>query len=161
MIAAITSSYERIDKERTMPIKHLQAERPAAFPCIGKLRKGGAKQTNQNGKEVMGRDLDHFRFTSEDQDALTAFAAYYGAEPKAINVYLPFATADENFAAWLEEYRAGGLVRRCDGETCVFSRNEKGQRHHDADAVLQARAATASRWAGCPSSSPSWRASPT
>lgn len=110
-----------------MPIKHLQSERPASFPCIGKLRKGGPKQTNQNGKEVMGRDLDHFRFTSEDQQAQETFATYYGAEPKAVSVYLPFATVDENFAAWLEEYRAGGLVRRCDGESCVFSRNEKGQ----------------------------------
>ena len=109
-----------------MPIKHLQLDRPAAFPCIGKLRKGGEKQTNAKGKEVMGRDLDHFRFTTDDVDAATAFGAYYGAEPKAINVFLPFATADENFAAWMEEYRAGGLVRRCDGETCVFSRDAKG-----------------------------------
>ena len=109
-----------------MPIKHLQAQRPAAFPCIGKLRKGGEKQTNAKGEKVRGRDLDHFRFTTDDTDAATAFNAYYGAEPKAINVFLPFTTADENFAAWMEEYRAGGLVRRCDGETCVFSRDAKG-----------------------------------
>ena len=109
-----------------MPIKHLQLDRPAAFPCIGKLRKGGEKQTNAKGKEVMGRDLDHFRFTTDDADAATAFGAYYGAEPKAINVFLPYATTDENFQAWLEEYRAGGLVRRCDGETCVFQRDAKG-----------------------------------
>lgn len=110
-----------------MPIKHLQAERPAAFPCIGKLRKGGAKQTNANGKQVMGKDLDHFRFTTDDADAATAFAAYYGNEPKAIKCYLPYATADENFQAWMEEYRAGGLVRRCDGETCVFHRDAQGR----------------------------------
>jgi len=110
-----------------MPIKRLQAERPAAFPCIGKLRKGGAKQTNAKGKEVMGRDLDHFRFTSDDADASAAFTAYYGAEPKAIKVFLPYASADENFQAWMEEYRAGGLVRRCDGETCVFSRDAQGR----------------------------------
>lgn len=109
-----------------MPIKHLQADRPAAFPCIGKLRKGGAKQTNAKGKEVMGRDLDHFRFTTDDPDAAAAFAAYYGPEPKAIKVFLPYATTDQNFQAWMEEYRAGGLVRRCDGETCVFSRDARG-----------------------------------
>lgn len=109
-----------------MPIKHLQLDRPAAFPCIGKLRKGGVKQIGKSGKEVMGRDLDHFRFTTDDADAATAFNAYYGAEPKAIKVFLPYATTDENFAAWMEEYRAGGLVRRCDGETCVFSRDAKG-----------------------------------
>lgn len=109
-----------------MPIKHLQLDRPAAFPCIGKLRKGGEKQTNTKGKEVMGRDLDHFRFTTDDADAAAAFNAYYGAEPKAIKVFLPYATTDENFQAWMEEYRAGGLVRRCDGETCVFHRDAKG-----------------------------------
>lgn len=109
-----------------MPIKHLQTDRPAAFPCIGKLRKGGAKQTNAKGKEVMGRDLDHFRFTTDDADAAAAFAAYYGPEPKAIKVFLPYATTDQNFQAWMEEYRAGGLVRRCDGETCVFSRDARG-----------------------------------
>lgn len=110
-----------------MPIKHLQSNRPAAFPCIGKLRKGGAKQTNQKGKEVMGRDLDYFRFATDDADAANAFAAYYGSEPRSINVYLPYATADENFQAWMEEYRAGGLVRRCDGETCVFQRDAQGR----------------------------------
>lgn len=110
-----------------MPIKHLQTDRAAAFPCIGKLRKGGAKQTNAKGKEVMGRDLDHFRFTSDDADAVKAFTTYYGAEPKTIKVFLPYATADENFQAWLEEYRAGGLVRRCDGETCVFHRDAQGR----------------------------------
>jgi len=110
-----------------MPIKHLQTDRAAAFPCIGKLRKGSAKQTNAKGKEVMGRDLDHFRFVTDDPDAANAFAAYYGAEPKIIKCFLPYATADENFQAWLEEYRAGGLVRRCDGETCVFHRDAQGR----------------------------------
>lgn len=110
-----------------MPIKHLQADRPATFPCIGKLRKGGAKQTNAKGKEVMGRDLDHFRFVTDDPDAANAFAAYYGGEPKSVKCFLPYATADENFQAWLEEYRAGGLVHRCDGETCVFHRDAQGR----------------------------------
>lgn len=110
-----------------MPIKHLQTDRAAAFPCIGKLRKGGAKQTNAKGKEVMGRDLDHFRFVTDDPDAANAFAVYYGAEPKIIKCFLPYATADENFQAWLEEYRAGGLVKRCDGETCVFHRDAQGR----------------------------------
>lgn len=110
-----------------MPIKHLQTARHAAFPCIGKLRKGSAKQVNAKGKEVMGQDLDHFRFVTDDADAASAFAACYGAEPKAINCFLPYATTDENFQAWLEEYRAGGLVRRCDGETCVFHRDAQGR----------------------------------
>ena len=96
-----------------MPIKHLQLDRPAAFPCIGKLRKGGEKQTNTKGKEVMGRDLDHYRFTTDDTDAAAAFNAYYGAEPKAVNVFLPYATADENFQAWMAEYLSLIHTSRC------------------------------------------------
>lgn len=109
-----------------MPIKVLQQDRLAQFPCIGKLRKGGPKEVREkNGRkfEVYGKDLDHFRFVTEDESAAQAFRAYYGDEPKEINVYFPFGTAEENFQAWLEEYRAGGLVRRCDGETICFHRN--------------------------------------
>lgn len=109
-----------------MPIKHLQSAR-SSFPCIGKLRKGSAKQLRSDGKEVMGRDLDHFRFVTDDGDAAAVFAAYYGSEPKTVSCFLPYATTDENFQAWLEEYRAGGLVRRCDGETCVFHRDAQGR----------------------------------
>lgn len=110
-----------------MPIKSLQTNRQAQFPCIGKLRKGGAKRQNAQGKEIMGVDLGHFRFVSDDAEATKAFAAYYGDEPRAINVFMPFATAAENFAAWLEEYRAGGMVRRCDGEQQHFHRDADGR----------------------------------
>ena len=110
-----------------MPIKSLQTNRPAQFPCIGKLRKGGAKKKNANGREVYGDDLKHFRLTTDDPDAGAAFAAHYGTEPKAVNVYMPYATTDENFGAWLEEYTAGGMVRRCDGETQHFHRDASGK----------------------------------
>jgi hypothetical protein len=143
-----------------MPIKHLQAQRPAAFPCIGKLRKGGEKQTNAKGEKVRGRDLDHFRFSTDDTDAATAFNAYYGAEPKAINVFLPYATTDKNFQAWMEEYRAGGLVRRCDGETCVFQPRRQRHRRHARRTPCASNRAHASKWAACRSLCPNWCAWP-
>lgn len=115
-----------------MPIKNLQPKQDeqGKFPVIGKLRKGAPKQTNGNGKEVMGKDLNHFRFDTQDAKAATDFAAQYGEEPTAINGYLPFASLDENFSAWMEEYSAGGLQRRCDGENQIFSRDDKGKASH-------------------------------
>lgn len=110
-----------------MPIKSLQSNRTPQFPCIGKLRKGGAKRKNANGKEILGEDLKHFRLTTDDADAAAAFAANYGTEPKSVNVYMPYATTDENFGAWLEEYTVGGMVRRCDGETQHFHRDADGK----------------------------------
>lgn len=110
-----------------MPIKSLQSNRPAQFPCIGKLRKGGAKRKNANGKEILGEDLKHFRFTSDDPAAVASFGAYYPGEPRSINVFMPYATTNENFGAWLEEYTAGGMVRRCDGETQHFHRDADGK----------------------------------
>lgn len=110
-----------------MPIKSLQANRPAQFPCIGKLRKGGAKRKNNNGKEIMGLDLNYFRFTTDDADAATTFKNYYGPEPKSIDVFMPYSTTNENFGAWLEEYTAGGMTRRCDGEVQHFHRDADGK----------------------------------
>lgn len=110
-----------------MPILSLQKDRAPQFPCIGKLRKGGAKRVNRQGKEIMGVDLNHFRLTTDDAAAAAAFAAYYGNEPKAIEVFMPYATTNENFGAWLEEYTAGGMTRRCDGETQHFHRDATGK----------------------------------
>jgi len=110
-----------------MPILSLQKDRAPQFPCIGKLRKGGAKRKNAAGKEIMGEDLKHFRFTTDDASAAETFAAYYGAQPQSVEVFLPYATTAENFGAWLEEYTAGGMTRRCDGETQHFHRDADGK----------------------------------
>ena len=96
-----------------MGIIGLTTNREANFPRIGVLRKGGKKPAD--GKKP-GQDLKYFRFDTSDKDAERAFVAFYGAEPDTINVFLPYVTPDENFQAWQEEYRAGGLVHRCDGE---------------------------------------------
>lgn len=97
-----------------MPIKGLTDRQPS-FPRIGELRKGAEKPA-----KGPGRDLSYFRFTSKDGGAVARFRAVYQDEPDAINVYLPYATADENFEAWQEEWVAGGLKHRCDGERVVL-----------------------------------------
>lgn len=106
-----------------MPIIGL-TDRGASFPRIGTLRKGAPKP--ENGK-TPGKDLNHFRFDSSDQAALAAFAAAYGAKPQSVHVFLPFASVSENFVTWQEEYAAGGLVHRCDGQTMVLWRDAKGR----------------------------------
>lgn len=95
-----------------MPIKRLSNQEPA-FPKIGTLRKGAPKP---NDKQP-GKDLTYFRFDTPDPEAQADFEAAYGKTPASVNVYLPYPTTDENFSVWQEEYRAGGLVHRCDGET--------------------------------------------
>lgn len=97
-----------------MAIKGL-TDRGPQFPELGVLRKG-AKKVQENKP---GADLDYFRFDTKDQDALEAFNDEFGDQPREIEIKLPFATTDENFEAWKEEYSAGGLKHRCDGETCT------------------------------------------
>lgn len=93
------------------------------FPRLGKLRKGGEK----NAKGGYGPDLDHFRFTSENPAIVQAFHEAYGTQPVALHVYLPYPQVDMNFATWKEQWNAGGLVHRCDGETCQIWRTPDGK----------------------------------
>lgn len=95
-----------------MPIIGL-TNRPAQLPRIGTLHKGAPKP-----ERGPGRDLDHFRFDSDEQRAMEMFVAAYGSAPRRINVYLPFPTTDQNFSAWRESWTASRLNHRCDGETC-------------------------------------------
>lgn len=106
-----------------MPILGVTDQR-AAFPRLGILRKG-AKKT---GKRP-GQDLTFFRFVSDDQDITRAFFGAYGAEPRRINVYLPFAAKDENLEAWMEQWGSGSLKHRCDGKDCVIWQDDTGQYH--------------------------------
>lgn len=114
-----------------MPIKGLTDRDEVRFPRIGFLRKGGPKRERQkqNGDkyEIMGLDLDHFRFDSDDDDATDTFQLAYGDEPKQVNVFLPWPEVDQNFQAWKEAYTSGALQHRCDGETCVLWLDAKTQ----------------------------------
>ena len=97
-----------------MPIKGI-TDRDAAFPQIAVLRKGAPKGDNRPGK-----DLDYFRIDTKYADVAKTFKAAYGEQPQTVNVFLPFATPEQNFDAWQGEYTAGALVHRCNGETMVL-----------------------------------------
>lgn len=105
-----------------MPIKGLTDNVTPRFPRLGKLRKGGEK----NAKGQYGPDLDYFRFTSDNPAIVQAFQDAYGEKPVALHVYLPYPGVDTNFATWKEQWAAGGLVHRCDGETCQIWRTSAG-----------------------------------
>jgi len=103
------------------------------LPRLGKLRKGGAKQ-EKNGKSVFGKDLEYFRFTSENPAVVSAFTKEYHEQPNNLHVFMPFATRDECFPTWKEAWDASTLLHRCDGRTCeiwwdaqrkVYSREPK------------------------------------
>ena len=112
-----------------MPIKGLTDRRETSFPKIGDIRKGAPKPDDKH----LGKDLTYFRaeFGEHEAEAAARFAEVYGAEPREINVILPFAEVDANFEAWQEEYTASGLRHRCDGETCVIWRDEAGELRHE------------------------------
>ena len=97
------------------------------FPDLGKLRKGAQKGRSEDGKPRPGQDLEYWRFTSDRPEIVAAFYAAYPAEPKTIHAYLPFPTQEENWQTWREEYDAGGLVHRCDGQTVTRWRDSAGE----------------------------------
>lgn len=103
-----------------MPIQGLTG-RPPQFPCIGTLHKGAAKP-----ERGPGRDLDHFRFDTDAARAAEMFQLAYGDTPRAITVYLPYPTVDQNFQAWRESWTASKLNHRCDGEVC-YEYNQRGE----------------------------------
>lgn len=96
------------------------------LPEIGKLFKGAPKETrSKSGKEyqVFGRELDYWRFESKTPLTARLFAEAFaqdGGKPRHIPVFLPFATASENFQTCKEAYTAGGLEHRCDGHVCTL-----------------------------------------
>ena len=96
------------------------------FPRLGKLRKG-EKRTGRGP----GKDLEYFRFTSDDQRVEAAFTSAYGAQPDRLEVYLPYKLADENFDTWMEEWTGGGMLHRCDGQICTIWQDDDGKYKHD------------------------------
>lgn len=98
----------------------------ARYPRLGKLRKGGPKRshTRADGKEIeiVGVDLgEMLRFTSEDPDLEREWLGAFGAlEVDELTVLLPYATVDECWQAWREEYGASALKVRCDGKNHIL-----------------------------------------
>lgn len=102
-----------------MPIKKYEDTR--RLPRLGKLRKGAAKKGNKPGE-----NLTYWRFTSNRPKIEAAFLEAYGPEPTELLVHLPHRTADENFTYWMEQWDAGSMIRRCNGQEIVQWRDEEG-----------------------------------
>ncbi len=111
-----------------MPIVGLTG-RGAKFPEIGKLFKGAKKEkkVNKEGREyeTFGKELDYWRFESNEPHIVEAFHAAFDEQPREIPVYLPFPQTGQNFEAWKEAYTAGGISHRCDGVECNLWFDEK------------------------------------
>jgi hypothetical protein len=112
-----------------MPIKGMTDAVTPRFPSLGKLRKGDVTtKVRDDGKVVTYPiDLEYFRFTSDNPAVKQKFDELFGEKPTLLYVYLPYRTAEENFSAWREEWSAGGLIHRCDGETMTTWRTAEGK----------------------------------
>lgn len=103
-----------------MPIVGLTDTGIAKPTQIGKLRKGSPK-----GERGVGVELDHFRFAPEQgwEHTSALFVEAYGDSPRELVVKLPCCYVDENLSSWYFSWSAGGLLRKCDGETCHLHRS--------------------------------------
>lgn len=98
-----------------MPIRGLTDRPKPKLPRMGIIRKGAPKTGN-----VPGRDLTYFRFQSDDPWAEDAWRINYadpaGGEPRTLGLWLAPGKLEDIWESWQEEWVAGGLVHRCDGE---------------------------------------------
>lgn len=99
-----------------MAIYQIQQQSFAAIRNIGNLHKGAPKPERGPGK-----DLDCFRFTSDDPMVMAAFKAAYGSDHvKEIHVYLPYARQSDVYDYWYESWGGGKKLKyRCDGRNWV------------------------------------------
>ena len=99
-----------------------------SLPRLGKLRKGGEKQ-KRGEKEIQGKDLDYFRFTSSRPEIMEAYRKYYGTNLKSLHVYLPYATPHECFETWMEAWGKSVLLHRCDGQRVILMYDQQAAKH--------------------------------
>lgn len=98
-----------------MPIYSIQERSFANIATIGRLRKGEPKPA-----KGPGRDMDCFRFTSDDPAVMAAFRAAYGGDRvKELHVYLPYARLESNWDYWFETWGGKRIKYRCDGRNWV------------------------------------------
>lgn len=111
-----------------MPIKGL-TDRGLAFPQIGSIRKGAAKDPAANRP---GADLQYFRmdFDEREVEAFKKFNALYpNGKPTAIRIVLPFDEIERVWNPWREAYASGALLHRCNGEYVNYAINpQTGER---------------------------------
>jgi hypothetical protein len=90
---------------------------------LGKIRKGDEKKA---GSDRPGADLDYFRFDSDFDGINKKIITIFGDKPIQIPCLLPFASVEQVFPAWMEEWGKTSILTRCDEETRVLY-EEKGK----------------------------------
>lgn len=105
----------------------------AKLPKLGTIRKGDVK----TDPKKPGKDLDYFRFDTEDAEAKAIFEAVYGQKPRTIRVVLPYNTVGENWDAWKEHWVASSLKHRCNGEKTVIWQDKNGNYVTDPDKQIK------------------------
>jgi len=114
--------------DKLMPIVRLQSRTRATFPSLGSIYKGSPKGTSTRGKWQGGDDLDYFRVELNDDELQAQFEELYGDKPTAIRCMLMADDIDEVFSAWQEVWNGRGeCTHRCDGETIVYPREQRGK----------------------------------
>lgn len=122
----------------------LRVELPVSgtLPRVGKIRLGTTvpvmdKDTGEVRKTDWGADIvrpvkaDHFVVYAEEsgitsQEAVDAFKAVYGDEPRELECWLPAPTPDDIMEGAWRQYGKSKLKIRCDGETCAKRRETGG-----------------------------------
>lgn len=102
-----------------MPIKKFERSQSIDLPTVARVRKGGEMRTSSKGKQMPGKDLEHFRVEFEPRFEYleSTFKGLYGTDPDVFpGVELTGFTANDAFPHWMEEWGGGMLKRRCDGE---------------------------------------------
>lgn len=105
-----------------MAIKGITDRSDHNLTIIGHLRKGAEADGG------MGKDLGRYmRFQSPTPGVEDAFAvAFGGLQVAEIPCRLVGRTPDQVLEAWNEGYGKGGIMRRCDGQTCTLARRDDG-----------------------------------
>ena len=110
-----------------MPIKGMTTTE-ARWPRLGVIRKG-----DQKVKGRVGRDLNEYlRFVGDDDSIHQDWIHLFGSDRiDALTIRFAYPDIDSNWSAWKEEWVAGGLVHRCDGENQVLWQDEAGEYQTD------------------------------
>jgi len=103
----------------TMPILDLQQDAGARLKRAGIIRLGVKKKSQRTGREYPAETA---HFVLKDAPELIKI---YGPEPKRLNIWLPFNEIDRNLVAWHQNWVAGGLVCRGDGQGIEYAINPK------------------------------------
>lgn len=110
-----------------MPIKGMtDSVAKPRFPILGRLYKGAPRP---EGGSRPGADLTYFRFEPMPGRPVVGetFTKLYGEQPSSLTVFLAYASIEDSFPTWNEQYSASGLLHRCDGEFMTIWRDEQGR----------------------------------